>query len=83
MTAPFAVFGAGAVGCWVGGMLAVGGAEVTLIGRTRVMDELVGGLMVSALDGVPRTVRPTLATEVSAAATADVVLVSGKSAPPR
>ena len=80
MTATIAVFGAGAVGCWVGGMLAVGGAEVTLIGRARVMDELAGGLTVSALDGVPRTVRPTLATEAAAAATADIVLVSVKSA---
>ena len=37
VTETFAVFGAGAVGCWFGGMLAAGGAEVTLIGRARVM----------------------------------------------
>ncbi len=32
-----AVFGAGAIGCWVGGRLAAGGARTTLIGRARVL----------------------------------------------
>jgi 2-dehydropantoate 2-reductase len=76
----FAVFGAGAVGCWVGGKLAAGGASVTLIGRARVLDELEGGLVVSELDGPARTSRPATTTDAAAAANADVVLVTVKSA---
>ena len=53
-----AIFGAGAIGCWVGGRLAAGGARVTLIGRPRVLDELVlDGLTVSELDGPTRALR--------------------------
>ena len=75
-----AVFGAGAIGCWVGGRLAAGGADVTLIGRSRVMDELAGGLTTTELDGPPRTVRVTATTDPAAAATASLVLVTVKSA---
>ena len=75
-----AVFGAGAIGCWLGGRLAAGGAEVTLIGRARVIDELRDGLRVSELGGAGFTVTPQLSTDVAAAADADVVLVTVKSA---
>ena len=43
------MFGAGAIGCWIGGRLAAGGCDVTLVGRTRVLDELRGGLTTSEL----------------------------------
>jgi len=76
----FAIFGAGAIGCWVGGKLAAAGADVTLIGRARVMDELAGGLRVSELGGVEVTATPKLATEPAAAAGAELVLVTVKSA---
>jgi 2-dehydropantoate 2-reductase len=75
-----AVFGAGAIGCWVGGKLAAAGAEVTLIGRPRVMTELAGGLRVTDLDGGDVTCTPRLATDPAAASTADLVLVTVKSA---
>ncbi|CAN5620871.1 2-dehydropantoate 2-reductase [soil metagenome] len=75
-----AVFGAGAVGCWIGGRLAAGGTDVTLIGRPRVLDELRDGLALSDLDGTTWKVRPTLATDVDAARGADIVLVTVKSA---
>jgi 2-dehydropantoate 2-reductase len=75
-----AVFGAGAIGCWVGGRLAAGGADVTLIGRARVMDELADGLTTTELDGPPRTVRVTATTDPAAAARANIVLVTVKSA---
>jgi 2-dehydropantoate 2-reductase len=74
-----AVFGAGAIGCWVGGKLAAGGADVTLIGRPRIVAELAGGLAVSELRGRTDHVTPTLATEPRAAEGADVVLVTVKS----
>ena len=75
-----AVFGAGAIGCWVGGRLAAGGAEVTLIGRSRVMDELATGVTTSELDGPTRTVAVTATTDPAAAAGAVVTLVTVKSA---
>lgn len=75
-----AIFGAGAIGCWVGGRLAAGGAEVTLIGRARVMDELAGGLTITELDGPARTVKVTATTDPQAAATAAITLVTVKSA---
>lgn len=48
----FIVLGAGAIGCYVGGRLALSGQHVTLVGRPRVIDALVAnGLTVSDLDG--------------------------------
>jgi 2-dehydropantoate 2-reductase len=75
-----AVVGAGAIGCWVGGRLSSGRADVTLIGRARVIDELADGVRTSELHGGTRTAKPTLATDIDAAAHADVVLVTVKSA---
>ncbi len=75
-----AVFGAGSIGCWVGGRLAAGGAAVRLIGRPRVMEELAGGLRVTDLDGFDATVQVETATSPDAAASADIVVVTVKSA---
>jgi len=72
-----AVFGAGAIGCWVGGRLAAGGADVVLVGRPRVLDELRDGVKVSELGGKTWTAKPALATEAVAA---DLVIVTVKSA---
>ena len=71
------VFGAGAIGCWIGGRLAVGGADVTLVGRPRVLDELARGLSVSELGGGQWTVHPKTTTE---AVDGDLILVTVKSA---
>jgi 2-dehydropantoate 2-reductase len=75
-----AIFGAGAIGCWVGGRLSAGGANVTLIGRARILDELGSGVRTSELHGGTRDATPQLATSVGAAADADLVLVTVKSA---
>lgn len=74
-----AVLGAGAIGCWVGGRLSSGRTDVTLIGRSRVLDELDAGVRTSELHGGTRLEKPALATVASAAADADVVLVTVKS----
>lgn len=77
------VLGAGSIGCWVGGRLAAGGADVVLIGRPRLLDA-VGrhGLTVGDADAdhahVPAD-RLTLTTDPTALTTADVVLVTVKS----
>ncbi|MGN6104517.1 MAG: 2-dehydropantoate 2-reductase, partial [Kofleriaceae bacterium] len=54
--------------------------DVTLIGRPRVRDELAGGLRVRELDGRESVVRVRTATEPRAAAGAQIVLVTVKSA---
>jgi 2-dehydropantoate 2-reductase len=75
-----AVFGAGAIGCWVGGRLAAAGAEVTLIGRARVMQELEGGLRTSELGGRQEVAQVRVATDAAAARGAALVIVTVKSA---
>jgi 2-dehydropantoate 2-reductase len=75
-----AVFGAGAIGCWVGGKLAAAGADVTLIGRPRMLDELARGVMISDFEGGEARSTPVLATSPAGAAKASLVLVTVKSA---
>jgi 2-dehydropantoate 2-reductase len=74
-----AVFGAGAIGCWVGSRLAAV-ADVTLIGRPRIIEALADGVRATDLDGGDVRSKPTLATEPAAAAAADLVIVTVKSA---
>ncbi|MFD8817078.1 2-dehydropantoate 2-reductase [Streptomyces sp. NPDC059627] len=77
-----AVFGAGSIGCYLGGHLAQH-ADVTLIGRPSVLDGLREGLTLSGggrpAVSVPRD-RLTLTTDPDAVADADCVLVTVKSA---
>jgi 2-dehydropantoate 2-reductase len=74
------IFGAGAIGCWIGGRLAVGGADVVLVGRPRVLGELERGLQISELGGGQWTVHPALALEPPATSDGDLILVCTKSA---
>lgn len=75
-----AIFGAGAIGCWVGGKLAAGGADVTLIGRARVMSECAQGLAISEIDGAEQRVTVRTSVEPRDAAEAALTLVTVKSA---
>lgn len=79
-----AVMGAGSIGCYVGGRLAAGGADVVLIGRERLGRELAAhGLRVSDYRGYSAVLRPDqyrYATDVHVAEAADLVLVTVKSA---
>ena len=78
------IFGAGSIGCYIGGRLAAGGAPVTLIGRERIGREIAEhGLHLSdwrgaALDVAPGGLR--YSTDPLAAADAGLVLVTVKSA---
>ena len=78
------VFGAGSIGCYVGGrMLAADAAEVIFVGRPKLRAQLSeSGLAVQDFDG-PRAAVPanrfTFATEASALAKCDVVLCCVKS----
>lgn len=75
-----AVFGAGAIGCWIGGKLASSGQDVTLIGRPRIRAQLADGLVISDLDGGEARCAPTVATDARGAVSASIVLVTVKSA---
>lgn len=79
-----AVMGAGSVGCYVGGRLAAAGADVVLIGRERLGREIAAhGLHLSDYRGGNIVLRPdqlTYATTVTAAADAELILVTVKCA---
>lgn len=74
-----AVLGAGAVGCFYGGMLARAGHAVTLIGRPQHVEVFTQqGLRMQTL-GFDETVPVAASTDASAVAGADVVLFAVKS----
>jgi len=76
------IVGAGSIGCYVGGRLAATGADVVLVGRQRIADELrEHGLRLTDYQGADLSVEtPQVSTDVAAAAGADLVLVTVKSA---
>lgn len=78
-----AVFGAGLIGCYIGGRLARAGADVTLIGRESAMRPIrERGLRLTDLHGADIEVAPghvQTAEEASALAGASLVIVAVKS----
>ncbi|MGE7439203.1 2-dehydropantoate 2-reductase [Kitasatospora sp. NPDC001175] len=75
-----AVFGAGSIGCHLGGMLAAT-AEVTLIGRPAAMAAIdADGLTLTGPGQARREIRDLTTADPKAAAGADYVLVTVKSA---
>ncbi|MBS0444986.1 MAG: 2-dehydropantoate 2-reductase [Proteobacteria bacterium] len=81
--APVLVMGAGSIGCYLGGMLAAAGADVTFVGRPRVLDALrVHGLTLTDLDGARHVIAPAalrLAQEIPAGIRPGLVLLAVKS----
>lgn len=73
------VVGAGAVGCYFGGMLARAGAPVTLVGRALHVDAIASRGLVIEWEQRTETVQVAAATRVEAVSNADVVLVCVKS----
>lgn len=82
--AKICVFGAGSIGCYVGGRLAATGSAVQFIGRPRLARELSAtGLRLTDWEGADLRVPAAelhFATTPQAAADADLVLVTVKSA---
>lgn len=78
-----AVFGAGNIGCYVGGRLAAGGAAIRFIGRSRMAETLAQqGLTLSDYQGWQTTLASEqirFSTEPATVADADLVLVTVKS----
>ena len=63
----FIVHGAGAIGCYVGGRLAAGGRQVTLVGRHGVISDVRRlGLQISDLDGFQAQLPAVLAADAAA-----------------
>lgn len=78
------VAGAGSVGCYAGGCLALAGRQVVLLARPRIEAALrQGGLRISDLEGRDRLVKPEAlgitADPAAALPQADVILVTVKS----
>lgn len=78
------IAGAGSIGCYVGGCLALAGRQVSFLLRPRLADELAQhGLTVSDYENRHRTIAHhdlQLTTDAAVLATADVILVTVKSA---
>lgn len=77
------VAGAGAIGCFVGGLLAAGGKQVTLLVRPRVGGEVRGhGLTLTDFSGFAQRIGTedlAITEDPAALAQADIVLVTVKS----
>lgn len=84
MTVRIGVMGAGAIGCYLGGLLADRGYRVTLVGSTRLTNEVTTtGLVLTNLEQRTRRLSPQqlhFVSEPQALAEADIVLVATKSA---
>ena len=74
-----AIMGAGAVGCYYGGMLALAGAPVTLVGRAQHVDAIRRDGLAIARSDRRDIVRAEASTDVAAVSDADVALVCVKS----
>ena len=78
------VAGAGAIGCFAGGMLAAGGRDVALLARPRIIDEIArNGLRLTGFDGSDRRIaadRITLSDDPQIFRDAAIILVTVKSA---
>jgi 2-dehydropantoate 2-reductase len=77
------IYGAGAIGCYLGGRLLAGGGDVAFVGRLRIGEELSEhGLTLSHYGGGHWRVEPAAirySTDATSAADADLVLVAVKS----
>ncbi|MGB0498614.1 MAG: 2-dehydropantoate 2-reductase, partial [Rubricella sp.] len=80
MTVRIGILGAGAIGCFVGAMWAAGGAQVTLVGRARIVDALnTHGLRLTGGDEIRLSPGQfTATTDPGALARCDLIVVAVK-----
>lgn len=80
---PICIAGAGSIGCFVGGVLAMAGRDVVLLARPRIMDEIGHrGLRLTSFEGLDQTVaatRLTLTDDPAVLGQAGTILVAVKS----
>ena len=79
--AKIVILGAGSIGCWIGGHLIAGGAQVTLIGREKYASQIAEhGLTLTHFDRSPlRCESMDFKTEGEALAGADIIALCVKS----
>ncbi len=81
---PITVAGAGSIGCFVGGLLATHGHNVTLLARPRISEQIIAnGLRLTDFGGLDRNVAAfdiTLSADPASLATAEIILVTVKTA---
>ena len=78
----FGIFGAGSIGCHVGGMLAAAGNEVVLVGRETMGARLAQGIVLTRFDGMERFAAPQsfeFSSDPALLADCDVILLCMKS----
>lgn len=78
----FGVFGAGSIGCYVGGMLAANGEDVNMVGRPAMSARLASAVRLSRFDGLAREVASSefgFSTDPGILDDSDVILVCVKS----
>jgi 2-dehydropantoate 2-reductase len=76
------IFGAGSIGCYMGGMLAAAGMHPVLVGRTSMMERLARGMKLTSHDGDECIAEPdtfVFSTSPDPLAKCDAVLVCVKS----
>lgn len=77
------VAGAGSIGCFAGGLLALAGKQVTLLGRARILDQIRSrGLTVSDFSGVSENIPASqlgLSEDPTCLTEAELVIVTVKS----
>ena len=78
--AKIVILGAGSIGCWIGGHLIAGGAQVTLIGREKYAAQIAEhGLTLTHFDRSPlRCESMDFKTEGEALAGADIIALCVK-----
>lgn len=76
------ILGAGSIGCYIGGMLALASHQPVLVGRPSMQGRLSGGITLSRHDGLMQTAGPesySFSTSPEQLADCDAVLVCVKS----
>ena len=76
------IFGAGSIGCHVGGTLAAAGNEVVLVGRETMGERLARGIILTRYDSTERIAAPTsfeFSSDPALLADCDVILLCMKS----
>lgn len=77
------IFGAGSVGCFIGGMLAASANTVTMVGRSSMAENLKNGLLLTRYDGMQRKIESgtfEFSEDAARLSDCDCILVCVKSA---